>query len=94
MTLKINYTEENWTNFLGKLGPHPASKRELWIKMNEVKSQKKSKLILRLHHDGMIYKSDEEKDNQNPQNRLIHWGKTASTIFFLKSNTVLKCISA
>ena len=57
------YTEENWTRFLGKLGPYPTSTRKFWAKINEAKSQKKSKTIPTLKFENVLFKSDEDKAN-------------------------------
>ena len=45
------------------LDPIRHQQGNLGVKINEAKRQKKSKSIPTLHHEGMIYKSDEEKVN-------------------------------
>ena len=39
------YTERRWSNFLGKLGPYPASSSIFWQVINRARTQKKSSTI-------------------------------------------------
>ena len=57
------YTERRWSNFLGKLGPYPASSSIFWQVINRARTQKKSSSIPTLIVDGRKYESDEEKAN-------------------------------
>ena len=57
------YTERRWSNFLGKLGPYPASSSIFWEVINRARTQKKSSSIPTLIVDGRKYESDEEKAN-------------------------------
>ena len=42
LKMAINdYTDKNWSRFLGKLGPYPTSTREFWSIINKAKQQQK-----------------------------------------------------
>ena len=57
------YTERRWSNFLGKLGPYPASSSIFWQIINRARTQKKSSSIPTLLVDGRKYESDKDKAN-------------------------------
>ena len=57
------YTDKNWTRFLGKLGQYPTSTREFWSIINKAKQQKKSGTIPSLTFQNRVIKTDEEKAN-------------------------------
>ena len=58
-----DYTERRWSNFLGKLGPYPASSSIFWQIINKARTQKKSSSIPTLIVDNKKYESDEDKAN-------------------------------
>ena len=57
------YTEDRWANFLGKLGPYPASSSIFWSIINRARTQKKGSGIPTLIQDGKIYETDKDKAN-------------------------------
>ena len=57
------YKEKRWSNFLGKLGPYPASSGKFWQIINRARTQKKSSTIPTLVVDGKVHSTDEDKAN-------------------------------
>ena len=57
------YTEEKWSEFLGKLGPYPPSSSIFWQIINQARSQKKASSIPTLVVGDLVYESDEDKAN-------------------------------
>ena len=55
------FRNNNWLNFIQKMGKHPLSTRPFWRKINKFRSKKNSCFIPTLISNNIFYNSEEEK---------------------------------